>query len=176
MLSMGKIGVQDKTCKAPIQRAVAHSGRALWSSVSRSFLERLSTAWPDNGIVNIVCHGHSVPAGYFRPPRVHTLDSYPQLLLAALKSVFPLRRHQCHCDGSWRRSFRFRRSAICGPGTLPPSGACDDRLLVERPCYWPGSCFTILDRNDRSRACRRCRSCPPDAVRSTPHLTDRRTC
>jgi len=86
---MGKIGVQDKTCRAPIKRTVTHSGRAMWSSVSRSLVERLSTAWPDNEAVNIVCHGHSVPAGYFRTPRVQTLDSYPQLLLAALKSAFP---------------------------------------------------------------------------------------
>lgn len=52
-------------------------------------IDQLNTPWPDNHIVNIVCHGHSVPAGYFRTPAVHTFESYPHLLHLSLKSRFP---------------------------------------------------------------------------------------
>ena len=45
--------------------------------------------WPDNRTVNIVCHGHSVPAGYFATPMVDSLHAYPHLLMTALKARFP---------------------------------------------------------------------------------------
>jgi hypothetical protein len=45
--------------------------------------------WPENRTVNIVCHGHSVPAGYFATPMVDTLNAYPHLLLVGLKQRFP---------------------------------------------------------------------------------------
>jgi acyl-CoA thioesterase-1 len=48
----------------------------------------LSAEWPDNRTVNIVCHGHSVPAGYFSTPTVDTFNSYPHLLHVALKKRF----------------------------------------------------------------------------------------
>ncbi|MEI8198087.1 MAG: SGNH/GDSL hydrolase family protein, partial [Phycisphaerae bacterium] len=49
----------------------------------------LRQQWPGNRTVNIVCHGHSVPAGYFLTPMVDTLNAYPHLLLAGLKQRFP---------------------------------------------------------------------------------------
>jgi lysophospholipase L1-like esterase len=39
--------------------------------------------------VNVVCHGHSVPAGYFRTPVVDSFHAYPHLLHAGLKRRFP---------------------------------------------------------------------------------------
>lgn len=45
--------------------------------------------WPDNRTINIVCHGHSVPAGYFATPMVDTFNAYPHLLHAGLKARFP---------------------------------------------------------------------------------------
>jgi lysophospholipase L1-like esterase len=39
--------------------------------------------------VNIVCHGHSVPAGYAQSPEVRGLESYPHLLHVALRESFP---------------------------------------------------------------------------------------
>ena len=45
--------------------------------------------WPENRTVNIVCHGHSVPAGYFATPMVDSLNAYPHLLHAGLKQRFP---------------------------------------------------------------------------------------
>ena len=58
-----------------------------------SYLKDLSTdlgkTWPDNRTINIVCHGHSVPAGYFKTPVVDTFNAYPHLLLRGLKERFP---------------------------------------------------------------------------------------
>ncbi|MCL2834423.1 MAG: SGNH/GDSL hydrolase family protein [Treponema sp.] len=52
-------------------------------------LTELSKAWPDNKTINIVCHGHSVPAGYFATPTVNTFESYPHLLHKIIKQAFP---------------------------------------------------------------------------------------
>ena len=49
----------------------------------------LTHQWPQNRTVNIVCHGHSVPAGYFRTPVVDTFNAYPHLLHRGLKERFP---------------------------------------------------------------------------------------
>ena len=45
--------------------------------------------WPNNNTINLVFHGHSVPAGYFKTPVVNTLDSYPYQLLEKLKERYP---------------------------------------------------------------------------------------
>ncbi|MBZ0258337.1 SGNH/GDSL hydrolase family protein [bacterium] len=49
----------------------------------------LKTEWPNNRTVNIVAHGHSVPAGYFKTPKVDTFNAYPHLLHKALKENYP---------------------------------------------------------------------------------------
>ncbi len=49
----------------------------------------LKVQWPENRTVNIVCHGHSVPAGYFATPLVDTFHAYPHLLHLRLKARFP---------------------------------------------------------------------------------------
>ncbi len=49
----------------------------------------MSKEWPKNRTINIVFHGHSVPAGYFKTPVVNTLGSYPHLLLRKLKEKYP---------------------------------------------------------------------------------------
>jgi len=46
--------------------------------------------WPKNRTINIVFHGHSVPAGYFKTPQVNTLGAYPNLFLKKLKAIYPL--------------------------------------------------------------------------------------
>jgi len=59
----------------------------------RSYLAETSKLcqidWPKNRTVNIVCHGNSVPSGYFKTPEVHTFEAYPYLLHAALAERFP---------------------------------------------------------------------------------------
>jgi acyl-CoA thioesterase I len=49
----------------------------------------LQQQWPANRTVNIVCHGHSVPAGYFVTPIVDTFNAYPHLLHKGLAKAFP---------------------------------------------------------------------------------------
>jgi acyl-CoA thioesterase-1 len=51
-------------------------------------VHEMTKPWPGNRAVNIVCHGHSVPAGYFATPTVDTLDAYPHQLLVGLKERF----------------------------------------------------------------------------------------
>jgi len=36
--------------------------------------QELEKTWPQNRTVNLVFHGHSVPAGYFLTPHVNTLQ------------------------------------------------------------------------------------------------------
>ncbi|QDT05803.1 hypothetical protein K227x_42080 [Rubripirellula lacrimiformis] len=61
---------------------------------SQQFFDRfeseLTTKWPKNRTMNIVFHGHSVPAGYFRDGRVHTFDAYPTLYHQQLCQQYPL--------------------------------------------------------------------------------------
>jgi len=52
-------------------------------------VKALCVHWPQNRAVNLICHGHSVPAGYFATPRVDTFNAYPHLLHVALKERFP---------------------------------------------------------------------------------------
>ena len=49
----------------------------------------LEKCWPTNRAINIVCHGHSVPAGYFKTPQVRTFDAYPSLFHRALSERYP---------------------------------------------------------------------------------------
>jgi lysophospholipase L1-like esterase len=51
--------------------------------------KNLQKKWPGNRTVNLVFHGHSVPAGYFKTPVVDTLHAYPHLVLEALKAGHP---------------------------------------------------------------------------------------
>ena len=51
-------------------------------------VHEMARPWPENRTVNIVCHGHSVPAGYFTTPVVNTLAAYPHQLLVGLKERF----------------------------------------------------------------------------------------
>lgn len=48
----------------------------------------LRAIWPNNRTVNILFHGHSVPAGYRDNHEVHTLESYPNLVLKKLKAIY----------------------------------------------------------------------------------------
>lgn len=59
------------------------------SSYLSDIVGTLKTHWPKNRTVNIVCHGHSVPAGYFATPMVDSMNAYPHLLHVGLKHRFP---------------------------------------------------------------------------------------
>ncbi|QIP14116.1 SGNH/GDSL hydrolase family protein [Spirosoma aureum] len=51
--------------------------------------KELNAVWPKNRTINLVFHGHSVPAGFWHDHEVHTLESYPNLLLKKLKDQYP---------------------------------------------------------------------------------------
>ncbi|TWT74406.1 SGNH/GDSL hydrolase family protein [Allorhodopirellula solitaria] len=51
--------------------------------------QELQKKWPENRMVRIVFHGHSVPAGYFRTPAVRTFDAYPSLFHRQLCDRYP---------------------------------------------------------------------------------------
>jgi acyl-CoA thioesterase-1 len=59
------------------------------SSYLEDIKSELKKEWPGNRTINLVFHGHSVPAGYFKTPLVNTFDSYPFLLLKELKELYP---------------------------------------------------------------------------------------
>lgn len=68
-------------------------GGACQSASTASYLAPLGklmeVKWPKNRAVTIVCHGHSVPAGYFKTPVVDSLHAYPHLLRVELAQRFP---------------------------------------------------------------------------------------
>ena len=59
------------------------------SEFSAPLVRMFEAEWPNNRTVTIVCHGHSVPAGYFKTPVVQSFDAYPHLLHEAIKKKFP---------------------------------------------------------------------------------------
>ncbi len=67
----------------------AQSAYANKSTYLTNLAEALKKQWPENRTINIVCHGHSVPAGYHKTPDVRPFDSYPHLLHRALKERYP---------------------------------------------------------------------------------------
>lgn len=66
--------------------ALAQAPAAEYAAV---FADAAKLKFPDNRPINIVFHGHSVPAGYMAGGVVDTMRSYPMLLLADLKMVYP---------------------------------------------------------------------------------------
>ena len=69
--------------------AAVQPSSALCETYLAPVRELLQLEWPRNRTVNIVCHGHSVPAGYFQTPTVDTFNAYPHLLHVALKRRYP---------------------------------------------------------------------------------------
>ena len=55
----------------------------------KEIAERMTVQWPANKTINIVFHGHSVPAGYFKTPTVKTMEAYPMQTLGLLKAKYP---------------------------------------------------------------------------------------
>lgn len=68
-------------------------GSALLAAEPKAYLSEFRTLaqvdWPKNRALMVVCHGHSVPAGYFKTPVVDSLGSYPHGLRAGLAERFP---------------------------------------------------------------------------------------
>jgi acyl-CoA thioesterase I len=64
-------------------------GPAPPSSYLAAVMAEMQKDWPANRTVNIVFHGHSVPAGYFKTPVVRSLEAYPHMVRAELARRFP---------------------------------------------------------------------------------------
>ncbi len=93
----------------------------------------LGREYPRNRIVNLVFHGHSVPAGYFKTPHVDTLNAYPAQVQRLLKERFPtvvLNSIVTAIGGedSVRGAARFDRDVL----TLRPDVVCIDYALNDR--------------------------------------------
>ena len=80
-------------CLAPLllllRTANAQPAPAQPADYLRDIKIELQKKWPGNRTINLVFHGHSVPAGYFRTPDVNTFDSYPYQVLRELKLLYP---------------------------------------------------------------------------------------
>jgi len=93
----------------------------------------LSVGWPSNRTISIVCHGHSVPAGYFRTPEVRQLDAYPHLLRAGLSqrflhAVFNVTVTAIGGENSEKGAERFERDVL----SLRPDVVTIDYCLNDR--------------------------------------------
>ena len=81
----------------------------------------LEKKWPDNRTINLVFHGHSVPAGYFKTPVVKTLDSYPFLLLQRLKIRYP------------HAVINIINTAIGGENSIEGEKRFESEVLIHKP-------------------------------------------
>jgi hypothetical protein len=107
-------------------------------------VEILKQHWPDNRAVNIVCHGHSVPAGYFATPMVDTFGAYPHLLHRELKHRFPFSVVNVIVtavggESSASGADRFEAEVLCHrPDVLTIDYGLNDRGPDWRRPRWPG--------------------------------------
>lgn len=84
----GSVQMNELTAFPPL-RYSSSTFLALPETYLEQVKELMRKEWPDNRTINIVCHGHSVPSGYFKTPVVDTFNAYPHLLHQALKEKFP---------------------------------------------------------------------------------------
>lgn len=81
----------------------------------------LKKNWPKNRTVNIVFHGHSVPSGYHRTPRVKPFKSYPHLFRQALAERYP------------HAVFNVITTAIGGESSVQGASRFNNEVIPHRP-------------------------------------------
>ena len=96
----------------------------------------LQNEWPQNRTINIVLHGHSVPAGFFKTPNVNTLSAYPNLFLKKLKKIYLY------------AVVNVIVTAIGGENSVKVAERFEKDVLVHNP-------DVILIRNNWQNTCRR---------------------
>lgn len=79
------IGIVNFTLVVAQEVTVYTSDTAYLSPLHTAF----TTLWPKNKTVNLVFHGHSVPSGYFKTPKIQTMQAYPELTLQSLSEKYP---------------------------------------------------------------------------------------
>jgi lysophospholipase L1-like esterase len=105
------------------------------SAYLQALKEPLTVHWPKNRAVNVVCHGHSVPAGYFHTPVVDSINAYPHVLFALLKERYPFAVLNVIVtaiggEHSAAGAERFEREVLCHrPDVLTLDYALNDRGL-----------------------------------------------
>lgn len=138
---------------------VCHPARLMAQADPSGYLgdirKELIKEWPGNRTINLVFHGHSVPAGYFKTPVVNTLDSYPYQVLAELKSLYPLAvinviNTAIGGENSESGSERFERDVLTHhPDVLFIDYALNDRGigLEKSKIAWESMITRALDKN-----------------------------
>ena len=106
--------------------SVAGTAPSVTTAATRStYLESLHTPltakWPDNRLVYLVCHGHSVPAGYFRTPTIRPFDSYPHLTGRIVQDRYPT------------AMFEVVRTAIGGENAEQGAARFAEDVLAKKP-------------------------------------------
>jgi acyl-CoA thioesterase I len=95
----------------------------------------LRQKWPNNRTINLVFHGHSVPAGYFRTPEVHTFEAYPALVGQGIKEMYPdavvnVIVTAIGGENSTQGAKRFKKEVLCHrPDVLFIDYALNDRKI-----------------------------------------------
>lgn len=118
-----------------LSHAVEHGQIAEPSVYLNVMKQELGKQWPDNRIINIVFHGHSVPAGYFKTPDVNTLGSYPHLTLTGIKKKYPYAVVNCIVtatggENSVQGNRRFDKEVLVhSPDILFIDYALNDRYI-----------------------------------------------
>jgi acyl-CoA thioesterase I len=115
----------------------------------------LQKQWPNNRTVNIVCHGHSVPSGYFATPFVDTFNAYPHLLHRTIKERFPFAAVNVIVtaiggENSLSGNTRFCSEVLCHkPDIITIDYSLNDRgigLEASKAC-WSEMIETALNNN-----------------------------
>jgi len=81
----------------------------------------LKKEWPKNRTINLVFHGHSVPAGYFKTPIVNSLEAYPYQVLKLLKAEYPF------------AVINIINTSIGGENSESGTNRFESEVLVHRP-------------------------------------------
>jgi acyl-CoA thioesterase I len=101
----------------------------------KSIVGELMKCWPGNKTINIACHGHSVPAGYFATPFVDSANAYPHLLYLGLKERFPFAVINVIVtaiggEDSEKGAKRFERDVLCHrPSVVSIDYGLNDRSI-----------------------------------------------
>ncbi|MCP4314361.1 MAG: SGNH/GDSL hydrolase family protein, partial [Bacteroidetes bacterium] len=81
----------------------------------------LNKKWSENRTINLVFHGHSVPAGYYKAPIVKPFGAYPLMLLKELKELYPY------------AVINIINTSIGGENSVSGANRFDSEVLVHRP-------------------------------------------
>lgn len=124
-------------------------------------LKEMAACWPHNRTINIVCHGHSVPAGYFATPFVNTFSSYPHLLHRMIKERFPFAVTNVIVtaiggEHAVKGEKRFEQDVLTHrPDILTIDYSLNDRSigLASAAAAWEGMITSALDKDIKVILC-----------------------